>query len=181
MSYETLDVRFQDSICFVRINRPEADNTINGQLVADCNAVLAECEESATVVVLSGSPEVFCMGADFRALAGASQAASGHEGPGPLYDLWLKLATGPCVTVAHVRGKANAGGNPLPGFEGCPADIDIRTGAEQDHDGDDGDKHRAPAEWRGEAPKSGRPPHLRGCAVHAPTAWRKCDESVWPL
>lgn len=28
----------------------------------------------------------------------------------PLYDLWLRLATGPYVTISHVRGKANAGG-----------------------------------------------------------------------
>jgi polyketide biosynthesis enoyl-CoA hydratase PksH len=27
-----------------------------------------------------------------------------------LYDLWTDLATGPYVTIAHVRGKANAGG-----------------------------------------------------------------------
>jgi polyketide biosynthesis enoyl-CoA hydratase PksH len=30
--------------------------------------------------------------------------------PQPLYELWLKLATGPYVTISHVRGKANAGG-----------------------------------------------------------------------
>lgn len=39
--------------------------------------------------------------------------ASGQPGendPCPLYDLWLKLATGPYITISHVRGKANAGG-----------------------------------------------------------------------
>ncbi|MBC7984227.1 MAG: enoyl-CoA hydratase/isomerase [Candidatus Obscuribacterales bacterium] len=111
MNYETLKVRFQDSICFVQIDRPDANNTINGQLVAECNDVLSACEESATVVVLSGTPEVFCFGADFNAL-GAVPAVSGKhdDGPGPLYDLWLRLATGPYVTISHVRGKANAGG-----------------------------------------------------------------------
>jgi len=116
MSYETLKVRFQDSICFVQIDRPEANNTINGQLVAECNQVLSACEESTTVVVLSGSPEVFCFGADFAPLVGprgngsATRGSCQDDGPGPLYDLWLRLATGPYVTVAHVRGKANAGG-----------------------------------------------------------------------
>jgi len=111
VNYETIQVRFQESICFVQIDRPEANNTINGQLVAECNDVLSACEESATVVVLSGSPEVFCFGADFNALATASQPPHQHDdGPGPLYDLWLRLATGPYVTISHVRGKANAGG-----------------------------------------------------------------------
>jgi len=37
-------------------------------------------------------------------------AENSDDGPGPLYDLWLRLATGSYVTVSHVRGKANAGG-----------------------------------------------------------------------
>jgi 3-carboxymethyl-3-hydroxy-acyl-[acp] dehydratase len=111
LSYATLKVRFQDSTCFVQIDRPEANNTINGQLISECNDVLSRCEESATVVVLSGSPEVFCFGADFAALASTAALAGRHDdGPGPLYDLWMRLATGPYVSVAHVRGKANAGG-----------------------------------------------------------------------
>lgn len=111
MTYETIKVQFQESICFLQIDRPDANNTINDQLVAECGDVLSACEESATVVVLSGSPEVFCFGADFKALAGASSKPSVQdEGPGPLYDLWLRLATGPYVTISHVRGKANAGG-----------------------------------------------------------------------
>jgi polyketide biosynthesis enoyl-CoA hydratase PksH len=109
--YETIKVQFQESTCFLQIDRPDANNTICGQLVAECNHLLAACEESTNIVVLSGSPEVFCFGADFKGLASASKKANGYDdGPGPLYDLWLRLATGPYVTISHVRGKANAGG-----------------------------------------------------------------------
>jgi len=107
-AYETIKVQFQDSTCFLQIDRPEANNTINGRLVAECNEVLSACEESATVVVLSGSPEVFCFGADFKAIAAGKSGED--DGPEPLYDLFLRLATGPYVTISHVRGKANAGG-----------------------------------------------------------------------
>ena len=111
MNYRTLNVRFQDQICFLRFHRPEADNTINEQLVGECHEVLALCDESITVVVLEGLPEVFCLGADFqgihRALASGNHSQQNAE---PLYDLWLKLATGPYISIAHVRGKANAGG-----------------------------------------------------------------------
>jgi polyketide biosynthesis enoyl-CoA hydratase PksH len=111
MIYETIKVHFQESICFLQIDRPEANNTINGQLVVECNDVLSNCEESATVVVLSGSPEVFCFGADFKAIASASKKSGEQDDdPGPLYDLWMRLANGPYVTISHVRGKANAGG-----------------------------------------------------------------------
>ncbi len=111
MTYETIKVQFQDSTCFLQIDRPEANNTIDDLLVAECNDVLAACEDSVTVVVLSGSPEVFCLGADFKVMSASSNGRSDpHGGPGPLYDLWMRFATGPYVTIAHVRGKANAGG-----------------------------------------------------------------------
>lgn len=111
MIYQTIKVQFQDSICYLQIDRPEANNTICDQLVAECNHVLDECEESANIVVLSGSAEVFCLGADFKAIASASAQGRDHDdGPGPMYDLWHRLAAGPYVTIAHVRGKANAGG-----------------------------------------------------------------------
>ena len=108
-TYETINVQFQDSICFLQIDRPEARNTISNQLVAECNDVLSVCEELATVVVVSGSPEIFCFGADFKAIASGAVHEQ-NEGPGPLYDLWLRMANGPYVTISHVRGQANAGG-----------------------------------------------------------------------
>jgi polyketide biosynthesis enoyl-CoA hydratase PksH len=111
MNYETIEARFEESICFLRIDRPEANNTINSRLVAECHDVLSICETSATVVVLSGSPQVFCFGADFSEIAVTSKANGEQDvDPGTLYDLWLRLTTGPYVTVSHVRGKANAGG-----------------------------------------------------------------------
>lgn len=107
-TYSSINVQFQDSICFLQFDRPEANNTITGELIAECNDVLSECEERATVVVLSGSPEVFCFGADFQTIA--NNPLHHDAKPEPLYDLWLRMATGPYVTISHVRGKANAGG-----------------------------------------------------------------------
>ncbi len=111
MNYQTLKVRIEEPICFLQFNRPEDNNTINEVLIKECFQVLALCEESITVVVLEGLPEVFCFGADFKGIH--RQILSGEEAeqdPELLYELWLKLATGPYITIAHVRGKANAGG-----------------------------------------------------------------------
>ncbi|MCX8131983.1 MAG: enoyl-CoA hydratase/isomerase [Clostridia bacterium] len=111
MNYQTIKVRFQEPVCFIQFHRPEANNTINDILIEECHQVLALCEEKMTVIVLEGLPEVFCFGADFKGIQ--EKSASGQQtenNPEPLYDLWLKLATGPYITVSHVRGKANAGG-----------------------------------------------------------------------
>jgi polyketide biosynthesis enoyl-CoA hydratase PksH len=111
MNYQTIKVEVREPIWFLQIHRPDANNTISAELIAECHKVLDVCEESATVVVLSGSPEVFCLGADFQAIADtATVAATQDGGADKLYELWLRLATGPYVTVSHVRGRTNAGG-----------------------------------------------------------------------
>ncbi|PEP90337.1 enoyl-CoA hydratase [Bacillus wiedmannii] len=111
MNYQTIEVRFQGTICFLRFHRPEANNTINSRLVEECHQVLNLCEELANIVVLEGLPEVFCFGADFQDLyAKMKNGQQIDETPEPLYELWLKLANGPFITISHVRGKVNAGG-----------------------------------------------------------------------
>lgn len=109
MGYRTLQARFDGAVCFAKFDRPQAGNTINDLLIREFHELLSVCEQSASVVVLEGAPEVFCLGADFGELAPALHEQKG-EGPEPLYDLWLRMASGPYITISHVRGKANAGG-----------------------------------------------------------------------
>ncbi|MBT2575232.1 enoyl-CoA hydratase/isomerase [Bacillus sp. ISL-51] len=111
MTYDTIQVRFQQNVCFITFYRPEANNTINDRLVEECLHVLSECEASVTVVVLEGLPEVFCFGADFGEMYQKMRQGIQHaETQEPLYRLWLALKSGPYITIAHVRGKVNAGG-----------------------------------------------------------------------
>ncbi len=106
--YRTLAVNVDKGVCRVAIARPEANNAIDGELVAEMGEVLALCEgdEGVTVLLLQGSPAVFCSGGDFRTMAASDAVAD----PAPLYDLWLRMAQAPFVTVSLVRGRANAGG-----------------------------------------------------------------------
>ena len=106
--YERLRVRFDEQICFIQLHRPEADNAIDQQLIDECSEALRHCEHAASVVVLEGLPEVFCSGADFHEIAHRPDGEA--QDPRSLYDLWRRLARGPYVTVAHVRGRVNAGG-----------------------------------------------------------------------
>jgi hypothetical protein len=57
-------------------------------------------------------PEVFCFGADFKEIQKnfENKNQPGQQDPEPLYNLWLQLALGPFITIAHVQGKTNAGG-----------------------------------------------------------------------
>ena len=110
--FETLVVRFQDDVCHVQLHRPDAKNTINDRLIHEFNGLLDRHGDRIRILVLEGLPEVFCFGADFKALEQGIARGTGGPlfDPAPMYDLWRKLATGPFVSVAHVRGAANAGG-----------------------------------------------------------------------
>ena len=110
--YETLRVRFEEDICYLQIYRPEANNTINDRLVEECGQLLELCRENAKIVILEGLPEVFCFGADFQKIQADLESTShqAQQDPELIYNLWLQLARGPDLTIAHVRGKANAGG-----------------------------------------------------------------------
>lgn len=111
MNYQTIEIHFQETICFLRFNRTEDNNTINSLLIEECHQVLDLCEELANIVVLEGLPEVFCFGADFQDMyAKMKRGQQIDDTPEPLYKLWLKLANGPFITISHVRGKVNAGG-----------------------------------------------------------------------
>jgi len=111
-TYETIRLRFDEDICFLQIHRPEASNVINDRLIEELGDALRACEEPAKIVVLEGLPEVFCSGADFGEIQTRFDdgGTSREQDPGPLYDLWHRLTSGPYVTIAHVRGRANAGG-----------------------------------------------------------------------
>ena len=105
MTYQTILMRLEAGVCYLRLNRATADNAINSQLVDECMHALAACQQQAHIVVLEGLPQVFCVGADFKELTTAQATA-----PESLYTLWEQLSRGPFISIAHVRGRANAGG-----------------------------------------------------------------------
>ena len=111
-SYQTLKVRLDNDIAFIQFHRPEANNAINDVLIGEFSAALDRLQTSAKVIVLEGSEEVFCFGADFADIQARVDSGNATEAddPEPLYHLWLQLAQGPFISIAHVRGKANAGG-----------------------------------------------------------------------
>ncbi len=109
--YTSLRVRFDDDIAYLQLYRPDANNAINDHLIDEFTSAIDECDARAKVVVVEGLPDVFCFGADFAELQKSFDGEGiPQQDPRPMYDLWRRLATGPFVSIAHVRGKANAGG-----------------------------------------------------------------------
>lgn len=111
MDWITIKARFEDSICFLQFNRPNAKNTINDLMIQECREVIDQCYDAIKIVVFEGLPEVFCFGADLQGnLSQGESKEQGEYNPQSLYELWMKMARGPFITISHVRGQANAGG-----------------------------------------------------------------------
>lgn len=110
MNYSTIKTGIRDNICTIQLFRPEYKNTINSELVQECMDAISRYETDASIFIFEGLPEVFCFGADLQSECSEEENTESSRQPGLLYDLWYKMATGPFISVSHVKGQANAGG-----------------------------------------------------------------------
>jgi enoyl-CoA hydratase len=77
MSYETLIVETPSvGVTLIRLNRPEALNALNSQLLGELSAALdaAEADDGVRCVVLTGSDRAFAAGADIKEMSDKSYA-----------------------------------------------------------------------------------------------------------
>jgi methylglutaconyl-CoA hydratase len=66
MSYKTLLVESADGVFTVTLNRPDVHNAFNDELIAEAIEVFSNVPADARVVVLRGSGQTFCAGADLN-------------------------------------------------------------------------------------------------------------------
>ncbi|QXC46863.1 enoyl-CoA hydratase/isomerase family protein [Rhodococcus qingshengii] len=109
---EPLTVSREGAVALLRLNRPRVKNALNANLLSALNNALEEfrLDPSVRVIVLAGTGENFCAGADitaFEALRTESlfgdRAASGGT-------FWARLGSFPKPVIAAVEGFALGGG-----------------------------------------------------------------------
>ncbi|PPB82556.1 enoyl-CoA hydratase [Albidovulum inexpectatum] len=71
MAYETLIVEIEDDVALVRLNRPDALNALNSQLMSElADAVESlDANDKVRCIVLTGSEKAFAAGADIKEMA----------------------------------------------------------------------------------------------------------------
>jgi enoyl-CoA hydratase len=76
MTYETLIVETSDRVTLIRLNRPQALNALNAQVLADLTAALGkfDADPGQGCAVITGSDKAFAAGADIKEMAGQSFA-----------------------------------------------------------------------------------------------------------
>jgi len=77
MTYETIIVETRGKVGLITLNRPQALNALNAQIVREVNAVLDlwETDPAIACVVLTGSEKAFAAGADIKEMQGRSYPA----------------------------------------------------------------------------------------------------------
>ena len=99
-----------DHAVLVSLNRPNARNAVNGALAAELEAAIdqTEADDNVWVVILTGvGPDVFCAGADLKAIA-AGQGSQLRTERGGFAGFVHRQKTKPWI--AALNGHALAGG-----------------------------------------------------------------------
>jgi len=71
MAYKTLIVETSDNVTLIRLNRPDALNALNAELMTELTVALqeAQTDEKVRAIVLTGSEKAFAAGADISEMA----------------------------------------------------------------------------------------------------------------
>ncbi len=71
MAFETINVDVQDHVCLIKLNRPDALNALNTELLSELCTALEEADASDKVrsIVITGSDKAFAAGADIKEMS----------------------------------------------------------------------------------------------------------------
>jgi enoyl-CoA hydratase len=109
MSYETILVERRDAVTLITLNRPQALNALNSQVLADLIDAFAafDGDEGQRCAVLTGSEKAFAAGADIKEM----QAKSfGEVYGGGLFTGYDRVTATRKPWIAAVAGFALGGG-----------------------------------------------------------------------
>jgi methylglutaconyl-CoA hydratase len=115
--FTTIEVRMDDRVARITLDRPDVRNAFNEVLIAELLAALDEvaAEESARVLVLTGRGKAFCSGADLHWMGKMRDYTfeENLEDALELAKLMRRLYEFPLPTIAAVNGPVIGGGNGL--------------------------------------------------------------------
>jgi len=109
MTYETLLVETHGRVTLIRLNRPQALNALNTQVLADLTAALAafDADSGQRCAVITGSEKAFAAGADIKEMA---ELAVADAFGGNLFGGYDRVTATRKPVIAAVSGFALGGG-----------------------------------------------------------------------
>jgi enoyl-CoA hydratase len=110
--YQTLQYREAAAVATIQLNRPEKKNSLNGRMRLELATLLDEIaqKENLRAVIIAGSAEVFCAGADISEMEGTSSADVLYKHARDFQILFDQVEALPQPVIAAVSGYALGGG-----------------------------------------------------------------------
>ncbi|MBO3662602.1 enoyl-CoA hydratase-related protein [Microbacterium stercoris] len=107
--YETIQVETRGRVGWITLDRPQALNALNNQVMRDLVDAMSalDADEGIGAIVITGSDRAFAAGADIKemeGLQGRDIAVSGQ------FDGWYRVAAVRTPVIAAVAGYALGGG-----------------------------------------------------------------------
>jgi len=102
-------------VATITMNRPDARNmlTASGMALLAAHLRTAGSDPSVRAIVLTGSGNTFCSGADLRGASAADASSFTGSGPGALVEVLEAIQDNPKPVIARVQGHVAGGGNGL--------------------------------------------------------------------
>lgn len=109
MQWKTILLEQRNGVGLITLNRPEALNALNNQLIIDLNQVLDQLEKDSSVgcIVITGSKKAFAAGADIKEMADLSFPQIYLD---DFFSLADRIAQRRKPIIAAVSGYALGGG-----------------------------------------------------------------------
>ena len=109
MSYETILVSRSERVGTITLNRPEALNALNNQVMAEVTSAAAEFDADPGIgaIIITGSAKAFAAGADIKEMSVLSFSEVFES---DLFAAWSKLVAVRTPLIAAVGGYALGGG-----------------------------------------------------------------------
>ncbi len=107
--YETILVEHHDAVTLIRLNRPQALNALNSQILADLIDALGafDADPAQRCAVVTGSEKAFAAGADIKQMQALGFAAAYGEN---FFAGWDRVVATRKPWIAAVAGFALGGG-----------------------------------------------------------------------
>jgi enoyl-CoA hydratase len=109
VTYETIVIEKDDRVGIITLNRPDALNALNSQVMNEVTTAAGEFDSDSGIgaIIITGSERAFAAGADIKEMAALSFADVYDS---DYFGAWSKLAAVRTPTIAAVAGYALGGG-----------------------------------------------------------------------
>ncbi len=112
MEYQHILYDVQNEIATLTINRPDALNSLNPEVISELKSAIdiAGADESVGVIILTGAGRAFCAGVDLKSLGSITSADVGAELNDAARGLQIAIETVPKVVICKLNGFCLTGG-----------------------------------------------------------------------